>query len=326
VYAESAERTLLEDWQARRERLAGGPAPVGQFGEVHIQILDYLIGRYGDSPEAARPARVGPTSEVHVDDRVIVVHHHLWQGKVAGVKSRREAELRMAEILGRMATPDEDQAAEREDEESAAGDPLAFHGFPMNDLTWRAALGTANWSIRFGRDPAPHIAVLLERSRFLPIEIVRYLYERLRNVELEDANAAGLLLECENRGAPKYAVLAWRERLAAGRRDAVTERLQWLFCLPQLAQRVLDPIRAELANDSPLVRLGAIDVLGEIGTLEDIGLLSDLLCLPPLEDEHPEERPALAQAMQKIARADSDQTTTQGDDDATSQAVQGPGE
>ena len=39
-----------------------------------------------------------------------------------------------------------------------------------------------------------------------------------------------------------------------------------------------------------------------LGNLGDVGLLSDLLVLPPLEDEHPDERAALVQAMQSIAQ------------------------
>ena len=59
-----------------------------------------------------------------------------------------------------------------------------------------------------------------------------------------------------------------------------------------------------MANSDAAVRLEAIDILGRIGTLDDIGLLSDLLSLPPLKDEHPDERAALARAMQRLSQAD----------------------
>ena len=87
-------------------------------------------------------------------------------------------------------------------------------------------------------------------------------------------------------------------------RDKGAERLRDFLCRFDGRQRVIEKIRAELANDSAVVRLEAIDVLGRIGTLDDIGLLSDLLSLPPLKDEHSDERNALARAMQQISRAD----------------------
>lgn len=304
MHAESAERTLLEDWQARRDRLAGRPVPAGQLAALQIEILDYLIGRYGDSPEAARPARFSPKSDLYVNDRAIVVHHHLWQGKVGGVKSDEEAEARVSAIVKRMVASSEDEAAEADRERHAVPVPSVFPDLPWNDPIWCETMNDVLWNIRFGWNATPLIATLLERSRFVRVEVIKYLYERLRDLDLEDEQAAELLVQCENPNASNYAVWAWRERLAAGRRDAVTERLRELFCRPEIGQRVVERIRPELANNHPVVRLEAIDILGEIGTLDDIGLLSDLLSLPPLEDEHPDERAALVRAMQRISGAD----------------------
>jgi hypothetical protein len=304
MHAESAEPALREDWHARRERLARKATPPPQLGELHLQILDYLIGRYGDSPEAARPAWFSPKSDLYVNDRAIVVHHHLWQGKVSGVKNRQEAEARVSAILKRMAASGEDRPAEAEHESHLPLDLSVFHCLPVHDPIWRRRMSTVRWNIWFGREVTPLIAKLLERHPFAPIEVIRCLYERLRNLDLEDDYAADLLLQCENPSAPHYGVLAWRERLAAGHRDAVTGRLRQLFCQPAIGKRVVERIRAELANNHAAVRLEAIHILGRIGTLEDTALLSDLLSLPPLEDEHPDERAALARALQRIAQAD----------------------
>ena len=43
-------------------------------------------------------------TEFHVDQRAIVVHHHLWHGKVGGIKSVQEAESRVSAIVARMAS------------------------------------------------------------------------------------------------------------------------------------------------------------------------------------------------------------------------------
>lgn len=112
MYAETAERTLLEDWQVRRERLAGQPAKVEQFAELQVRILDYLVRRYRDAPQAARPARFSPKADLYVNQRAIVVHDHVWQGKVGGIKSRREAEARVSAILRRMTSADAQEHTE----------------------------------------------------------------------------------------------------------------------------------------------------------------------------------------------------------------------
>jgi hypothetical protein len=286
MYPESAERTLLADWQARRERLATRPAPVGQLGGLHIQILDYLIGRYADSPEAARPARFSPKSDLYVNDRAIVVHHHLWQGKVSGVKSRQEAETRVSAVLKQ----------------------LISLGEPVPSNLWNKMV----WAIRLRRKAHSAIEAALKRSPFLPIEALRYLYQRLADPALEDRCALDLLARCENRNAPDYCYYAWRKRLEAGKRDGITDALERLSRRPgadqerrrRIREQIAQKCRAELASNDPAARLKAIDILGRIGTLDDIGLLSDLLCLPPLKDEHPEERAALARAMQQISQAE----------------------
>ena len=144
--AEPAKRTLLEDWQARRERLAENPVPAGQLGELHIRILDYLIGRYADSPEAARPARFTPRSGLYVNDRAIVLHHHLWQDRASGVKSRREAESRVSAIVKRMAPGGEDEAEAEGPETMSPPDWLAAE----DDLCVPEAWGGVRHCIRRG--------------------------------------------------------------------------------------------------------------------------------------------------------------------------------
>ena len=300
MHAEPVKRTLLEDWQARRERLAENPVPAGQLGELHIRILDYLIGRYADSPEAVRPARFSLRSGVYVNDRAIVVHHHLWQGRVSGVKSRQEAESRVSAIVKRMAPGGEDEAEAEGPETMSPPDWLPFE----EDLCVPEAWAWVRNCIRWGWYPHALIRRALRRSSIPPRWVVIHLCDRLVDPSREDHRAADLLASCRGQGMPNYVVYRWCERLRAGQRDKGTRRLRDFLCRLEVRQRVIERIRLELANDSSAIRLEAVDILGRIGTLDDIGLLSDLLSLPPLEDEHPEERTALARAMQRIPQVD----------------------
>ncbi len=112
--------TLYEDWLARRDHLARAPLPWGQYRETMIRVLDYLIARYGDAPEAARPARFALTSDLYVNQRAIVVHHHLWPDEPIGVKDQREAQQRVASFVRRIMTPRPEAETTAEAEEGVA--------------------------------------------------------------------------------------------------------------------------------------------------------------------------------------------------------------
>ncbi len=275
--ADSMGRTLLEDWRVRRSHLAGASISERPYTAPQVAILDYLIGRYGDSAEAARPARCPARLDLFVNDRAMVVHDHLWEGRVAGTRSRKEAERRVTSIVRRMTSFEEetDKDAEEHVEEGAE----------QRDVP---------------EPPGPHRPwlprLILRRDQ------IESLYKRLADPQREEPRAADLLARCANRSMLNWAVLAWRERVAAGRRDKVTRKLQKLFFRHDLCQNAAGKVAALLADDNALVRLEATAVLGRLGSLEHVGLLSDLLCLPPLDDEDPRERDALLQAMQSISR------------------------
>ncbi|MFC1596652.1 hypothetical protein ACFL5Q_01765 [Planctomycetota bacterium] len=110
--------SLYEDWLARREQLAGARASLGQHGEMMIQVLDYFITRYRDSPVAARPARFALRSGLVVNERAILVHHHLKPIEGGTVKSPQEAERRMAAMVERMTS-----CSEADDIDDADGGP-----------------------------------------------------------------------------------------------------------------------------------------------------------------------------------------------------------
>ncbi len=94
--------TLYDDWRARRRRLAGLPCRPGDYRAVELRLLDYLLRRYRDSPEATREARFSLTKDVYVDHRAIVVVHHLGGGHIPTVKSEREAHAHVQSIVRRM--------------------------------------------------------------------------------------------------------------------------------------------------------------------------------------------------------------------------------
>jgi hypothetical protein len=102
--SEPAGPTLYEDWLARRQRLVEAPQPLGQDREVMLRILEFLITRYRDSPVAERPARFPSQADLMVNERAIVVHHHLKPTEGGRVKSSQEAQQRMAALVKRISS------------------------------------------------------------------------------------------------------------------------------------------------------------------------------------------------------------------------------
>jgi hypothetical protein len=104
MVAESDVRTLYDDWQARRGRLAAA-GEEADYRAVELRLLDYLLRRYQGSPEAARPARFPLPTSVFVNHRAIVVHHHLGRGVIPTITNAEEARAHVRSIVARMQTP-----------------------------------------------------------------------------------------------------------------------------------------------------------------------------------------------------------------------------
>jgi hypothetical protein len=103
--------TLYDDWRARREHLATLPYRTGDYHAVEMRVLDFLLERYRDSPEAARPARFSLKEDVYFDHRAIVVVHHLGGGHIPQIKTAGEAQAHVRSILQRMFPPGAGDAA-----------------------------------------------------------------------------------------------------------------------------------------------------------------------------------------------------------------------
>jgi len=287
-------RTLLEDWRLRRDRLAGDPGPIPQCAAIQIQLLDFLLERYRDAPEAAAPARFVPKSDLFVNERAIVVHHHLGAGVLGGVQSRHEAESRVSGILQRMTTAGAPPETAPDGQEPWPKDSLY-----VATRDWGAAFD----AIAAGRRAHGWIERALASQPMAPEWALRYLYRCLLDVDRIDDDALDLLAECQNPGAVNYAVLAWRGRIEAGCEADLRDKFEWFFTRPAVRMPSAERLRFELAAADFRVRLAATELLGRIGELADVGLFSDLLALPALGDEDPWERPALIRAMQTIAGA-----------------------
>lgn len=98
--SKSKHPSLYEDWQSRRAALDWEPADSAT--KALERILDFLLNRYAERSEAAQPARFPLAQNLNVNERAIIVNHHLGARLVAGVKTEQEATQRVSSILKRM--------------------------------------------------------------------------------------------------------------------------------------------------------------------------------------------------------------------------------
>ena len=296
----SEARTVLDDWLVRRQRLTTSETIPEPIRRSQLQVLEYLIRRYADSPQAARPARAPTAATFYSNDRRIILHHHLGRGKIAGVKNQAEANRRVGDILSHLRRVHEDDTEAVEDHNDFASWLEEMEQQPEQPISawqsiWRQLTPGGTTA---GLHKA--IAASLEQSPYLPRAVMAYLCRVLSHSRY-DMVAAELLLKCRSDGVPDYVARAWRERVNAGCVDGVTAKLQgYLTNEP----RALDAVRERLADDNPAVRFAATQILREAGTLDDVALFSDLLSLPHSADEHSYERRALFDAMWTIAHRD----------------------
>ncbi len=101
--------TLRDDWLQRRAFLARAEHD-NELVDTQLRVLDFLLKRYGDAPEAGRPAQFPHPAALYINERAVLVHHHLGKHLASGVKSPGEAQQRMASILQRMAQPPPERA------------------------------------------------------------------------------------------------------------------------------------------------------------------------------------------------------------------------
>lgn len=326
--ANSSSSNLYDDWLRRRKRLASYSGPFRRACvEGERQVLDYLLKHRRGAALAERPPRFPMPGEVFQDRRAAVVYHHLGKTEIVGVKTEQEASKRASLILRRMASMDLQNAAKnfadegrvRSDEGSAqkadaARPPSAAQLELWSRIEEELAI----------RGPKAHCNLLfkkiedaLELGPALPEKGVYYL-----SCQIANPDAVELLSRCDNKTAIDYALGIWRRRVQVRRtplarrpapkdvkvpeapRKLGPSRLARFFLSPARREQVAEKFRREiLSAGDARVRLNAIRVLGRTGSLDDISLLSDVLSLPRLPGEDPRERPAILQAMRRLAGA-----------------------
>jgi hypothetical protein len=299
----SDQRSLYEDWQLRRERLLIDSKVIEQYREMQLQLLDYLLRRYRDAAEVQRPARFPLPTELTLNERAIVVHHHLWPGQISGTKSIFDMNRRVSGIVDRMnrvspEVKDSPPADDAENKYSRAGgsehapqDQSAFDSSTIRHTVWR------RWYYRIRSLRLR--SQLFSSSRYRKRKYLRRCFQQLAQPRCNNLWLLNQLLEYERPLAGKYVFRAWIERVKTGCDDDITDRL--LSVLSHLSEKELDQVRMLLAGPNLQARIQAAEALGRFGTLDDVALLSDLLSLPPEPNDEPDERPVIGMAIQQIA-------------------------
>jgi len=316
----SSRPTLFEDWTARRIQLYRQNNPPSAYLDVQIQVLDYLLKRYHDAPEAERPARFPLPKDLQWNQRAQIVHRHLAQQKATVIRDESDARSRIGPLLARMAALNV-----QADLGPPAKGSLGF-GEALKDASEVLERGftkelPASLSFRLFRDAETNVDRWLTAfSEMLPdrqLEVLRGHFQRARYYpedDREDATGRGgfsrrkvppsvslaFLQRCQHPDALGFMVLLWKGALIEGPNAALKQNLEAHF--DSVREPAAEYIRFELANIDPRIRLHSIRMLGKLGTLHDIGMLSDLLSLPQQEDEAPGERDSLLDALRAISK------------------------
>jgi len=303
-----AGRSLYEDWLFRRERLEAQGAPLGHgYAEAVARVLDYLLERYRDAPEAAVPARFPAPATVYLNRRAITVHDYLGRGQFSAIKTEEQARNRVSGILKRIASHDPQDAARRfqAGEQWATCPNIRWQGgASARAEQWAEAICARTKAARVvcsGAEPheiSAAINDLLEVTQWFPSAVVQRCFEQAL---IGNIAAAQALMRCRNRSAQDYIFLVWRYRIALDVNDPVAVQFcQHLLNNPHWTGSV-EKFRTELANEHPNVRTEAARVLQAIGDLHDIGLLLELAALPPDSGERPGERDVYLDAARALA-------------------------
>ncbi len=309
MIAKTSAPTLLDDWQQRRSQLEGETRTSSDQTVALIKVLDYLIRRYQGTDAASRPARAAAPQATVLNTRAMVVHHHAWSGVVAGVKSRGQAQERMAGVLHRMKESSRQRAAGDIADQLDSEDDMGEVQF----TSMHRALGSEailKYAFSFGIGERWAIRRCLAASPYLPRYAVLHLAARASLAPVQDAEAVALLARCGSRHVYELAARALGERIERVGTDAIVVSLSALlrdprvqkFFYPKSVQAARARLRERLASEEPVERLRTISVLALLGDLHDVSLLADLAAVSRLDETCPEEHAALVAAIDAISR------------------------
>ncbi len=198
----SDQRSLYEDWQLRRERLLIDSKVIEQYREMQLQLLDYLLRRYRDAAAVQRPARFPLPTELTLNERAIVVHHHLWPGQISGTKSIFDMNRRVSGIVDRMnrVSPEVEDSPPADDAENKySALEAASTRHKINPGSIRRQSGTRFGGvgiIEFGR-------YACDRDYFPPLDTAKEnIYGGVSNsLHSRDATICGCCTNCLNMNA-----------------------------------------------------------------------------------------------------------------------------
>lgn len=309
MIAEVAVPTLIEDWRIRRSQLEAVRHESGERAAALAKLLDYLIGRYEGTEAANQPARAAPPPATLVNTRAMVVHHHLWFGVVAGVKSPKQAQERMARVLHRMEESFQRQHEGGFRDDLEADDAMGeVQGLCMPRSPNREALLRLAISLGVGERWA--ICHCLEVSPYLPRNAVAHLAARASLGCVHDPQSVRLLARCGSRHVFEWAAAALANRVEKVGYDDISEALAELLRNPRVQAKYYPKsvkaaqsrLRERLAAEDAAERMRAIRLLALVGDLQDIALLADLAALLDGSADCRGEHGALISAMEVISR------------------------
>ncbi|HLX61051.1 MAG TPA: hypothetical protein VKX17_07190 [Planctomycetota bacterium] len=285
-------RTLYEDWKLRRGQLDTAEA-LPHFGE-QARVLDFLLARYADDPVSREPARFPLSSEMYLDSRAIVVHHHLGRHAFNATRTPAEAHARARKILSHIAdiNPQESIGPPGSEIDLLRVDEKPLFSF-RRDFAGLGGMAMRLSSIREG-----HSEMLKTRGT-LPENVVDQLIHQANSIDYRnpfaEPQALDVLEQCANECVVHYFVDQW----VTDARNEQFQRRAFRY-LTRMREQAAEVTRARLVDPDWANRTRAVILLGYIGSLDDIGLLQDLLALPEMQKESV-EREEYVNAMQVLA-------------------------
>ena len=325
-------QTLYESWQLRRQLVETSPARIASVMQEQRRILDWLLSRYGNDEVSRAGAFFPARSELLLHRRTVVVHDHIGRGTVSGTRNVDDATHRASSILQRISRVDPQASAQAPGHGIFSDpEPLAPPTLPRAEiakggiasegnsdaepvsLTFRQRLawGRIITAIRACEETPTilmRIRAALALGPTLPKLAVTFLFEQCEKPFMKNTAVAELLQQCNNATVPAFAVIAWRNRLAAfATGDPVGAVLRQTFLKPELRKITLDLLRPYLADVNAIVRVHTVRLIRELGSLHDVGLLLDLCSLPTQADEAENERAELLEAAAHLSGIPSEQ-------------------
>ncbi len=326
---DSGPRSLLQDWLFRQQFLHGARRnPSDGLFRGQLMALSRLVEDHVFAPWAQQRARFPFKQYAYLNNRVIIVHHHLCNPEIASVMDTDDALRRIRPIVRRMALA----RAQCRGEALAWHFGLfsrAFHALPAGPTTlarrlhraspadYRAVAslmrmadsmlaasvgGIESFFGRIGSDARAWHERLMER-----LDTFSWWYSSLLGVNTVQSRlwALKLLLKLRDPYEDVFEVFweRWQDCATTDADEATLACLEEFFAETPLQHFAAERVRAQLASGNSLIRLRAIRLLAQLENPQDVGLLLDLLALPPALGMGEDEREAILRSVLELSGA-----------------------